>query len=81
MLEIHVFFQRIAFSHPPDHVSAIQEMPLPKSVRELRHEVGLFNWFKKYIDNFSVTIEPLARLLRKNMRFRWTSEQESVLLP
>ena len=63
---------------PPDRIAAIQNCPAPQSVRELRRVIGLFNWFKKYIENFSSTIEPLTRLLRKNDRFRWTTEQETA---
>ena len=61
---------------PPERVQAIQDYPSPKSVKELRRAIGLLNWFRKYIPNFSSEIEPLTKLLRKNTKFRWTSEQE-----
>ena len=31
---------------PPDRVRAIQDFPSPKSVKELRRAIGLFNWFE-----------------------------------
>ncbi|CAC5384994.1 unnamed protein product [Mytilus coruscus] len=63
---------------PPDRITAVQEYPSPRSVRELRRALGLLNWFKKFIPNFSAEIEPLTKLLRKNAKFRWTSEQENA---
>ena len=63
---------------PPDRVNAIKEYPAPTTVKELRRLIGLLNWFRKYIPNFSAEIEPLARLLKKSVRFRWTNEQESA---
>ncbi|VDI15882.1 Hypothetical predicted protein [Mytilus galloprovincialis] len=61
---------------PPDRVQAIVDYPIPKNVKELRRLVGLFNWFRKYIKNFSAEMEPLTRLLKKYERFSWTDEQQ-----
>ena len=68
-------------SQPPqDRLNAIKEYPSPTNVKELRRLIGLLNWFRKYIQNFSVEIEPLARLLKTSVRFRWTNEQESAFI-
>ncbi|CAC5356092.1 unnamed protein product [Mytilus coruscus] len=61
---------------PPDRVQAVVDYPKPKSVKELRRLVGLFNWFRKYIKNFSAEMEPLTRLLKKYESFSWTDEQQ-----
>ncbi|CAC5398333.1 unnamed protein product [Mytilus coruscus] len=61
---------------PPDRVQAIVDYPKPKSVKELRRLVGLFDWLRKYIKNFSAEMEPLTRLLKKYERFNWTDEQQ-----
>ncbi|CAC5388074.1 unnamed protein product [Mytilus coruscus] len=63
---------------PPERLQAIKDYPSPKSVKELRRVVGLLNWFRKYIPNFSSEIEPMTKLLRKNMKFRWSAEQENA---
>ncbi|CAG2237235.1 unnamed protein product [Mytilus edulis] len=63
---------------PPERLQAIKDYPSPKSVKELRRVVGLLNWFRKYIPNFSSEIEPMTKLLRKNMKFRWSVEQENA---
>ena len=40
--------------------------------------VGLFNWFRKYIPNFSVKISLLTRLLKKGQVYYWGSEQQTA---
>lgn len=60
---------------PPDRVKAIQEYPQPTNIKELRRLLGLFNWFRKYIPNYSVKISPLTKLLKKGQNFQWRAEQ------
>ncbi|CAG2254502.1 unnamed protein product [Mytilus edulis] len=64
---------------PKDRIQAITDYPEPKNVKQLRRLIGMFNWFRKFIPNFSVLIYPLNRLLQKNQRFEWKSEQRMAL--
>ena len=65
--------------HPPaDRVDAVLNLPAPRTVKELRRIIGMFNWLKKFIPNFSATIHPLSRLLRKNTKFVWLNEQQNA---
>ena len=64
---------------PKDCIQAITDYPEPKNVKQLRRLIGMFNWFRKFIPNFSVLIYPLNRLLQKNQRFEWKSEQRMAL--
>ena len=59
---------------PPDRVKAIKELPIPTDVQDLRKALGLFNWFRKYIANYSAMASPLQELLRKGVTFTWTDE-------
>jgi hypothetical protein len=61
---------------PPDRVKALSEFPTPKNTKQLRRALGMFNWFRKYINNYSSIVQPLTRLLKKNVKFMWTNEQE-----
>ena len=63
---------------PPDRVKAITEYPRPKNVKELRRLLGLFNWFRKFIPNYSALVNPLTRLLNKGQLFHWRNEQETA---
>ncbi|CAG2217767.1 unnamed protein product [Mytilus edulis] len=64
-------------SPPPDRVQAIQEYPPPKNIKELRRLIGMLNWFRKFIPNFSAKYQPLTRLLKKGQFFVWNVEQQS----
>lgn len=56
---------------PPDRVKAVQDYPIPKSAKELQRFLGLLNWFRKFIPNFSAIAKPLHELLHKDVTFRW----------
>ncbi|CAC5411038.1 unnamed protein product [Mytilus coruscus] len=64
---------------PKDRIQAITDYPEPKNIKQLRRLIGMFNWFRKFIPNFSALIYPLNRLLQKNQRFEWKSEQRMAL--
>ncbi|VDH94860.1 Hypothetical predicted protein [Mytilus galloprovincialis] len=63
---------------PHDRVKAISDYPRPKNIKELRRLLGLFNWFRKFIPNYSALVFPLTRLLKKEQIFTWRSEQETA---
>ncbi|CAC5414435.1 unnamed protein product [Mytilus coruscus] len=63
---------------PADRVSAVLDMPSPTSVKDLRRAIGLFNWFRKYIHNFSAEVDPMTKLLKKSIKFKWGIEQEQA---
>ena len=63
---------------PPDRVKALSEFPPPQNVKQLRRALGMFNWFRKFIPNYSSVAEPLTRLLKKNTKFAWSYEQEAA---
>ena len=63
---------------PPNRVNALMNYPPPKNIKQLRRILGMFNWFKKYIPNYSIVVEPLTRLLRKHVKFQWSDEQEQA---
>lgn len=59
-------------------IKAIQEMPQPISVDEVRRFLGMFTYYARFIPNSSTKTAPLRRLLRKNIRFKWTSKCQSA---
>jgi len=65
---------------PPDRVKALQQYPSPQNSKQLRHLLGLFNWFKKFIPQYSAVIQPMTKLLKKGANFCWMEEQENALI-
>ncbi|MCP4460182.1 MAG: hypothetical protein GY816_19485 [Cytophagales bacterium] len=58
----------------PDKISAINSMPLPSNISELRQQLGMFNFYRKFIKNFSQICHPLFQLLKSEANFKWNSQ-------
>lgn len=50
----------------PDKVKAIQEMPAPKTERQVRGFLGRLNYISRFISHMTATCEPIFKLLRKS---------------
>jgi len=51
----------------------VKNLPIPKSLKELRGFLGLVSYYKNFIRRFGVISKPLTDLLKKN-NFRWHDE-------
>ena len=61
--------------HPlDDKLQAIVQAPAPTNVPELRSFLGLINYYGKFIQNAATILAPLNQLLRKDAKWRWSSE-------
>ena len=60
----------------PAKVSAITSWPVPTSVHDIRVFLGLANFYRRFIRNFSKAAAPITALLKKNRKFRWTPEAQ-----
>jgi hypothetical protein len=49
----------------PSKVDAVQKLPAPTSVSQLRSFLGLARYYRKFICNFSEIAKPLNWLLQK----------------
>ena len=49
----------------PKKVYAVQDWPKPKDVSHLRSFLGLANYFRRFMKNYSTVVAPLTSLLRK----------------
>ena len=62
--------------HPVEaKVKAIKEAPAPKNTTELKSFLGMLNFYGKFIPNLSSILEPLHRLLRKEVVWKWEVEK------
>jgi hypothetical protein len=55
-------------------VIAILEMPNPTNVHTLKSFIGLCNYYKIYVQDFSTIAHPLYALLKKNVVGTWSDE-------
>ena len=67
--------------HPTEEkTAAINEVPSPKNVAELRSYLGLLNYYGNFLPNLSTLLQPLHELLRKGVKWDWTAECEQAFV-
>ncbi|KAJ4441098.1 hypothetical protein ANN_10948 [Periplaneta americana] len=59
----------------PERTLAIRDFPPSKNVKAVARFVGMV-FFSKFIPKFSELAEPLNRLRKKGVKFRWDHEQQ-----
>ena len=56
-----------------DKVDAVLNYPVPRNVTQLRHFLGMSNYYRRFIYQYSKIASPLHKLTRKsNQDFTWT---------
>jgi hypothetical protein len=58
----------------PDKVRAIQDMPAPRTEKEVCGFLGRLNYISKFISHLTATCEPIFKLLRKNQSIVWNDD-------
>ncbi|GBG60205.1 hypothetical protein CBR_g3449 [Chara braunii] len=60
-------------------IAAIRDWPTPRTLTELRSFLGLANYYRKFVRNFSTIAAPLRRLLKKEAIWQWDNGCTSAL--
>ncbi|GBG79924.1 hypothetical protein CBR_g30189 [Chara braunii] len=60
-------------------IAAIRDWPTPRTLTELRSFLGLANYYRKFVRNFSTIAAPLRRLLKKEAIWQLDKDCTSVL--
>ena len=59
----------------PEKVKKIRELKTPTDISSLRSVLGLFSYYRKFIENFSRIAKPMNELLKKSSKFKWEEKQ------
>ncbi|XP_037930020.1 uncharacterized protein LOC119664634, partial [Teleopsis dalmanni] len=62
----------------PEKIAAIKDLPPPCNLKELRRCIGVASWYRRFVPQFSSTIQPLTLLLKKGKRWQWTEVQQAA---
>jgi ribonuclease HI len=58
----------------PVKVKAIQEMPEPRTEKQVRGFLGRLNYIARFISHLTATCEPIFKLPRKDQAIRWNDD-------
>ncbi|KAL1249401.1 hypothetical protein QQF64_020406 [Cirrhinus molitorella] len=60
-------------------IQAVQNIKAPKNISELRRFLGVCNYSRQFIENYSDIARPLTSLLKKDCPFLWTDAQDNAV--
>ena len=59
----------------PDKLSAVHDMPQPRTRKEVRQFLGFANFYRRFMPpNFASIVAPLSALTSEKKEFQWTAE-------
>ena len=56
-----------------DKILKIRDRREPSNIKELQVFLGICNFYRRFIDNFADITKPLTELLKKEVKFEWTT--------
>jgi hypothetical protein len=62
----------------PKKVQAIKDINMPKNIKELRHFIGMVNYYRDMWPRRSEILAPLMQLCSKNVKWQWTEEHDTA---
>jgi hypothetical protein len=63
----------------PDKISAVQQWPQPRDVSDVRSFLGLANFYRRFVKDYSRIALPLTELTRETTTsWRWGAEQQNA---
>ncbi|XP_019196120.1 PREDICTED: uncharacterized protein LOC109190020 [Ipomoea nil] len=55
----------------PTKIRTVKECPTPKIVSEIRSFLGLAGYYRRFVPAFTKVAQPMTRLMKKEIPFRW----------
>jgi hypothetical protein len=67
-------------SMDPEQARAIVDWPRPMYRKEVQQLFGLWNFYCRFIHNFSAIVSPITDLLRQDFKLEWGEAQQAAFL-
>ena len=61
-----------------EKTAAIKELVPTANVHEVQHVMGMFNYYRKFVPNFSEIAKEIVALTKKGTKFEWTVERQKA---
>ena len=61
-----------------EKVKAILDWPQPSTVRDIRSFLGLANYYRRFIQDYSKIAKPLTDLTSEKVKFQWGQDQDAA---
>ena len=77
-----VFLGHVINSHGvtpnPENTEKVKNWPRPNSVKEVQSFLGLANYYRRFVQNYSEIARPLTKLTKKDEQFVWDDSCEEA---
>jgi hypothetical protein len=64
----------------PAKIEIVRKWEAPKTPTEIESFLGIFGFYRRFIQDFSKIVSPMTKLTRKESKFEWGPEQENAFL-
>lgn len=64
----------------PSKIKAVKSFPTPKTATNIKQFLGLAGYYRRFIPQFSKIAKPLTTLLKKEVPFTWTTDQNEAFV-
>jgi hypothetical protein len=64
----------------PKRIVAILNLPSPTSKKEVQSFMGIINFVRRLVPNFSIMVKPIHNLLKQDHSFSWTNDIENAFV-
>ncbi|KAF8086640.1 hypothetical protein N665_0617s0005 [Sinapis alba] len=61
-----------------EKIKAVQDWPTPTTIGHVRSFHGLASFYKRFVKDFSTIAAPLKSVIKKDVAFKWGTEQEEA---
>ena len=62
----------------PDKIKSVKDFKKPTDITGIRSFVSLCSYYRKFVPNFADKAKPLTTLIKNDVEFVWTDEQEKA---